>query len=162
MITKEFFEKNKKLVITVTGIVVALLFLIILFLSLFNIDISLNGKAKETIEYGETYNEDGAVASYNMFASRNIPLTVDISGNVDTSRLGTYHIHYKAKKGIFSAKKTRDVKVVDTQAPVIELDEVPGYYPKTGETYQEEGFTLLLTTMMVILQVKLLKLNLIM
>ncbi len=34
MITKEFFEKNKKLVITVTGIVVALLFLIILFLSL--------------------------------------------------------------------------------------------------------------------------------
>jgi hypothetical protein len=50
-----------------------------LFLSLFNIDISLNGKAKETIEYGETYNEDGAVASYNMFASRNIPLTVDIS-----------------------------------------------------------------------------------
>lgn len=141
MITKEFFEKNKKLVITVTGIVVALLFLIILFLSLFNIDISLNGKAKETIEYGETYNEDGAVASYNMFASRNIPLTVDISGNVDTSKLGTYHIHYKAKKGIFSAKKTRDVKVVDTQAPVIELDEVPGYYPKTGETYQEEGFT---------------------
>lgn len=110
MITKEFFEKNKKLVITVTGIVVALLFLIILFLSLFNIDISLNGKAKETIEYGETYNEDGAVASYNMFASRNIPLTVDISGNVDTSRLGTYHIHYKAKKAYFQPKKQEMLK----------------------------------------------------
>ena len=43
MATKDFFKKNKKLVIAVTGIVVTLLFLIILFLSLFNININLNG-----------------------------------------------------------------------------------------------------------------------
>ena len=59
MATKEFFKKNKKLVIAVTGIVVTLLFLIILFLSLFNININLNGSPKETIEYGDTLYRTG-------------------------------------------------------------------------------------------------------
>lgn len=141
MATKEFFKNNKKLVITITGIAVIILFLIIVFLSLFNINITLNGNAKETIEYGETYTEQGAVAEYNMLVSRNNPLNVTIEGTVDSSKTGTYHIHYTAKKGIFSAKKSREVKIVDSQAPVIELSSVDGYYPKTGEKYQEEGYT---------------------
>lgn len=141
MATKEFFKKNKKLVIAVTGIVVTLLFLIILFLSLFNIDINLNGSPKETIEYGDTYTEQGATAAFNTPASKNVPLNVTIKGSVDSSKLGTYHIHYKAKKGIFSVQKSREVKIVDTKAPIIELNKIDGYYPKTGETYQEEGFT---------------------
>ena len=141
MATKEFFKKNKKLVIAVTGIVVTLLFLIILFLSLFNININLNGSPKETIEYGDTYTEQGATAAFNTPASKNVPLNVTIKGSVDSSKLGTYHIHYKAKKGIFSVQKSREVKIVDTKAPIIELNKIDGFYPKTGETYQEEGFT---------------------
>lgn len=141
MATKEFFKKNKKLVIAVTGIVVTLLFLIILFLSLFNININLNGSPKETIEYGDTYTEQGATAAFNTPASKNVPLNVTIKGSVDSSKLGTYHIHYKAKKGIFSVQKSKEVKIVDTKAPIIELNKIDGYYPKTGETYQEEGFT---------------------
>lgn len=141
MATKEFFKKNKKLVIAVTGIVVTLLFLIILFLSLFNININLNGSPKETIEYGDTYTEQGATATFNTPTSKNVPLNVTIKGSVDSSKLGTYHIHYKAKKGIFSVQKSREVKIVDTKAPIIELNKIDGYYPKTGETYQEEGFT---------------------
>ena len=141
MATKEFFKKNKKLVIAVTGIVVTLLFLIILFLSLFNININLNGSPKETIEYGDTYTEQGATAAFNTPASKNVPLNVTIKGSVDSSKLGTYHIHYKAKKGIFSVQKSREVKIVDAKAPIIELNKIDGYYPKTGETYQEEGFT---------------------
>lgn len=141
MATKEFFKKNKKLVIAVTGIVVTLLFLIILFLSLFNININLNGSPKETIEYGDTYTEQGATAAFNTPASKNVPLNVTIKGSVDSSKLGTYHIHYKAKKVIFSVQKSREVKIVDTKAPIIELNKIDGYYPKTGETYQEEGFT---------------------
>lgn len=141
MATKEFFKKNKKLVIAVTGIVVTLLFLIILFLSLFNININLNGSPKETIEYGDTYTEQGATAAFNTPASKNVPLNVTIKGSVDSSKLGTYHIHYKAKKAIFSVQKSREVKIVDTKAPIIELNKIDGYYPKTGETYQEEGFT---------------------
>ena len=47
----------------------------------------------------------------------------------------------KDKKGIFSVQKSREVKIVDTKAPIIELNKIDGYYPKTGETYQEEGFT---------------------
>ena len=92
MATKEFFKKNKKLVIAVTGIVVTLLFLIILFLSLFNININLNGSPKETIEYGDTYTEQGATAAFNTPASKNVPLNVTIKGSVDSSKLGTYHI----------------------------------------------------------------------
>ena len=68
-------------------------------------------------------------------------MNVTIKGSVDSSKLGTYHIHYKAKKGIFSVQKSREVKIVDTKAPIIELNKIDGYYPKTGETYQEEGFT---------------------
>lgn len=36
---------------------------IILFFSLFNINIIVNGKENETIEYGDTYTEEGASAS---------------------------------------------------------------------------------------------------
>ena len=91
--------------------------------------------------YGDTYTEQGATAAFNTPASKNVPLNVTIKGSVDSSKLGTYHIHYKAKKGIFSVQKSREVKIVDTKAPIIELNKIDGYYPKTGETYQEEGFT---------------------
>lgn len=47
----------------------------------------------------------------------------------------------KLKKVFFSVQKSREVKIVDTKAPIIELNKIDGYYPKTGETYQEEGFT---------------------
>ena len=50
MITKEL--KNKKLIIVITSVVVVLLLLVILFFSLFNINIIVNGKENETIEYG--------------------------------------------------------------------------------------------------------------
>lgn len=139
MITKEL--KNKKLIIAITSVVVVLLLLIILFFSLFNINIIVNGKENETIEYGDTYTEEGASASYNTLSFKNKSVDVSISGEVDCSKLGTYHIHYKAKKGFLSSTKTREVKVVDTAAPVIELNTVEGYYPKTGEAYKEEGFT---------------------
>ena len=101
----------------------------------------VNGKENETIEYGDTYTEEGASASYNTLSFKNKSVDVSISGEVDCSKLGTYHIHYKAKKGFLSSTKTREVKVVDTAAPVIELNTVEGYYPKTGEAYKEEGFT---------------------
>ena len=91
--------------------------------------------------FGDTYTEQGATAAFNTPASKNVPLNVTIKGSVDSSKLGTYHIHYKAKKGIFSVQKSREVKIVDTKAPIIELNKIDGYYPKTGETYQEEGFT---------------------
>lgn len=139
MITKEL--KNKKLIIVITSVVVVLLLLVILFFSLFNINIIVNGKENETIEYGDTYTEEGASASYNTLSFKNKSVDVSISGEVDCSKLGTYHIHYKAKKGFLSSTKTREVKVVDTAAPVIELNTVEGYYPKTGEAYKEEGFT---------------------
>lgn len=152
MITKEL--KNKKLIIVITSVVVVLLLLVILFFSLFNINIIVNGKENETIEYGDTYTEEGASASYNTLSFKNKSVDVSISGEVDCSKLGTYHIHYKAKKGFLSSTKTREVKVVDTAAPVIELNTVEGYYPKTGEAYKEEVLQPL-TIMMVILPIRL-------
>ena len=92
MITKEL--KNKKLIIVITSVVVVLLLLVILFFSLFNINIIVNGKENETIEYGDTYTEEGASASYNTLSFKNKSVDVSISGEVDCSKLGTYHIHY--------------------------------------------------------------------
>lgn len=140
MTTKDFF-KNKQALTILAGLITAIILIIVLFLVLCNIDITLNGKAKETIEYGTEYNEEGAIATYNLLTSRHKPLNVSISGSVDTSKTGTYRIHYKAKKGLLSASKTREVKVVDTTPPVIELNRTDGYYPKSGEAYNEEGYT---------------------
>ena len=111
MITKEL--KNKKLIIVITSVVVVLLLLVILFFSLFNINIIVNGKENETIEYGDTYTEEGASASYNTLSFKNKSVDVSISGEVDCSKLGTYHIHYKAKKEGFTATDNYDGDITD-------------------------------------------------
>ena len=81
--------------------------------------ITLNGDAAQTIEFGNSYNEEGAIATDNYDSS----LAVTSSGTVNTSLLGTYTIDYQAtdSQGNVADFVTRTVNLVDTQAPVMSL-----------------------------------------
>ena len=117
---------------------VVLLVLILVAISL-NVKMELvvqGGTEPLQLVYGqEVYNEPGAVATAN-----GEPIDVTISGEVDTNKLGTYQITYRARYLWLSKTVRREVRVVDITAPVLTLNKTPGYLVPSGEEYQEEGY----------------------
>lgn len=99
IVQKKKQNQKKKQLLVITTIISALLLLIIIFTSLCHIKIRLNGNSDETVEYGNEYTEEGATAAYTVLFSKKKPLAVTIDGIVDSSKVGKYHIKYKAKKG---------------------------------------------------------------
>ena len=99
--------------------------------------ITLNGGATQTIEFGNSYNEEGATASDNYDSS----LTVTSSGTVNTSLLGTYTIDYQAtdSQGNVANVVTRTVNLVDTQAPVMSLIGDLSQTIQVKSSYTEQG-----------------------
>lgn len=81
--------------------------------------ITLNGDAELSIEFGVTYIELGATANDNTDGN----IEVSITGEVNTSEIGTYTITYTASDVAGNtAVATRTVTVVDTTAPSITSD----------------------------------------
>ena len=120
----------------------AVLFVFTYRINSFNLDLQLLGDETIVLEYGESYTEHGAKALfYGTYLLRD-GLVVDVvtQGEVDTSRLGTYQIHYMAEHESWKEEKVRNVEVVDTVPPVIWLAETPGSYVIPGNHYREEGF----------------------
>ena len=81
----------------------------------------------------DEYSESGYEAKIFNMNSNN---KVKISGEVDTSKIGEYHITYK----FLGKKLERVIKVVDVKAPVIKLkgeEEVTLYQ---GDKYEEAGY----------------------
>ena len=97
--------------------------------------LTLNGEEKIQVEYGEEYQEPGAEAKLN-----NAPASVDISGQVDTQKVGKYLMKYQARAGGLVRTAYRYVYVVDSQPPAIKLTEDPKSYTVPGQPYKEEGF----------------------
>ncbi len=114
----------------------------LLFYNSYYVDVMLSGKQNLVIEYGESYEEQGAQAVLrNRFTKTEIPIEVDTEGEVDNEHVGTYHISYSANRYSHSARKTRTVVVKDTIAPVLELKTEEGSYTILGNAYEEEGYT---------------------
>ena len=134
-----FANMGRNNLLVIAGIsLIALSVLILVAVGLnFDFSLQLNGEHNMKLVYGQdTYEELGATASAN-----DKQLDVEISGEVDVTKLGTYEITYKASHLWVTKKVVREVKVVDTTAPVITLKTVPGYLTPPGEDYQEEGYT---------------------
>ena len=110
---KKFYKKNKKIIL--------LVLLIILFLSLitflFYPRFYLNKGDVETL-YNKKYKSPGYKA-YNIFTK--LDGHVNIKSNVNTKKVGTYKETYKFNYLFFNKKKTRNVKVVEKEKPVIKL-----------------------------------------
>ena len=139
-----FSNKDRKLgnksLLMIAGIGAIVLALVIFLAATLSIDLQLtvNGGAEPLqLVYGkDTYQEPGATATANGEA-----VEVQIAGSVDVTKLGTYEITYKAQYLWVTKTVKREVKVVDTTAPVITLQTVPSYLtPPEGE-YVEEGYT---------------------
>ncbi|WP_407270178.1 immunoglobulin-like domain-containing protein [Radiobacillus sp. PE A8.2] len=100
--------------------------------------IELNGSNSMTVEVNETYEEPGAMATDNNYGD--LTEDIDISGEVDTSTVGTYEITYTvtdSSDNTMTVKRT--VEVVDTTDPVIELTGENPLTLRIGEEYEEPG-----------------------
>lgn len=98
------------------ALVAGLLIKLIFFSGLFIPQITLNGDHSVEVEVGTNYKDEGANARFR-FQDYNDQIVV--KSDVDTKKLGTYHITYTFEK--YDKKVKREVKVVDTKAPKIKL-----------------------------------------
>ena len=101
--------------------------------------LTLNGEQDIYLEYGESYTEPGAAAVLTGGTESHTP--VEITGEVNDSRLGTYVITYTAAAEGLTATASRNVHIVDTQLPKITLVVDPYAYTVPGQPYKEEGFS---------------------
>lgn len=100
-----------------------------------NHTISLKGDKYITLVLNEEYEEYGAFNRYNG-SSRDI----EIIGDVDTTKVGTYKVEYKAKYLGFNFKRYRYIEVVDKEAPVIVLEGKDEVNLCPNGKYEEEGY----------------------
>ncbi len=102
----------------------------------FLVHIEVKGSQKIRLKLGEDYQEYGAVAS---FLGHN--LSVHFKGQVDTNRVGTYTIVYKARNPLGIAReKRRVVEVYDALKPTIKLKGSLLVVVPLDATYVEPGY----------------------
>lgn len=107
------------------------------------VDLSLHGDKEIILEYGATYDEPGATATGCGTHLKKEPQTleVQVNGQVDTDKLGTYQVVYSAEFEGTEETETRTVTVVDTVVPEIVLVSDPEYFTFPNQSYVEEGYT---------------------
>ena len=102
-------------------------------------EVQLLGEAQVVLEYGTLFEDPGVLARFN---GEPVDAQVDVH-MPQIQALGSYTIEYTIRYQDMTATITRALEIVDTTAPVITLQTLPGYCIEPGETYEEEGFTAL-------------------
>ena len=102
----------------------------------------LNGDSEVTLEYGETYEEEGAYSFFfgSVYGEKIVQSDIQPEGALDLEILGTYTLTYRSRHLWHSAEAVRKVHIVDTQKPVITLMYNADSYTVPGKEYVEEGF----------------------
>ncbi len=135
-------RRSKAGLILIVGIIAIILIIICLSVQgKTHLSLTLNGQEEMTIEYGQEFEDPGATAVRLSSGSKGEPLEIRQSGKVNTQKLGTYTITYKAGGLFGSLRVQRTVNVVDTTAPEIQLISISGTYTLSGDKYFEEGYT---------------------
>lgn len=100
------------------------------------------GAREITVECGQPYEEPGCYAvSVGRFGEGKRQLKLQVDNQVDTSKVGSYEVHYKTRYLFRDHETVRKVNVADATPPVIELKHTEGYRPSWLDGYQEEGYT---------------------
>lgn len=126
----------KKIIVVV--FVVPLLFFILVFI--FNnpfLSITLNGENNYEIDVNSKYEDKlyrAKLFNYDMNSK------VIIDSNLDTSKIGNYKITYTLKLLKTIKQVSRNIKVVDRQAPIITLKGNNEIVITEKENYEEPGF----------------------
>ena len=125
-------------------LVIAALLIFLFGINKWKINFNLVGDSSVTSECGEPYKDQGAEAEVtgSILSFVHHPLSVKVSTErVNIHEPGTYTVTYSAKFMWLSASATRNVVIVDTTPPVIELKHIDDYYTLPHHAYEEEGFT---------------------
>jgi hypothetical protein len=103
--------------------------------------ITLLGDAEMTVAFGATFTDPGATATDN--ADGTLTAAIVVTGTVDTSHVGTYHLTYDVTDaaGNHATQRTRTVHVVDAVAPVITLLGEAELTVAFGATFTDPGAT---------------------
>lgn len=118
--------KNKNKLILIIGVVLIIFLLIYLFIPFFK----LKGKREITLEVNNEYKENGYLTNAKV---------LEVSNNINTSKLGTYTVLYKYKKYNKIKETIRVVNIVDKTPPELDLIgnlEINNCF----KSYQEEGY----------------------
>ena len=132
-------KRRPLLIAAIASVAVAIVLLAVVSWCMnLSIDLQVNGGTDPvTVVFGkETYLEKGAAATAD---GKQLDVTID--GSVDNAKLGVYKITYRAQYLWLTASAQREVRVIDTTAPVIDLKTNSDYYVIPGQPYEEEGFT---------------------
>ena len=100
--------------------------------------ITLNGEEEMQVECGSEFVDPGVKATAK---DEDISDLVMTTSNVDTAKLGTYHVEYQLKYKKRKVSRERIVKVIDHTAPVIALNGDATVIVGSFEEYQEAGAT---------------------
>ena len=121
-------KKKKGLVTNIFFILITSLLLAAFFLIYYNpgiikgdpkkLIISLNGKEEITINYKETYKDEGAVASYD---GEDITSLIEVKNNIDYDHVGTYKYTYVIKYRKLEKNVERTINIIDSERPSLEL-----------------------------------------
>ena len=131
------------IIISIAVIVAAAVGTWVTISNVYTLSVTLTGAQEIVLEYGQTYEEPGASAVFfgSHMQKEPIPVSVTVTGAVDSNKLGTYQLSYTAEHEGYRSTAYRQVKIVDTEAPVITLVSAPDYFTPTNTAYKEEGFS---------------------
>ena len=135
--------KNIKLWIAVAAVLVVTLITVVtlVVVNKYYIDMSVQDGDTIYIEYGhEDEHKVTAVYKGTIFEQKGVNVPVELEGNVDYTKVGTYHVTYTSTHK--KVTKTINVTLVieDTTAPVIELTSAPNHFTSPVGVYEEEGY----------------------
>ena len=125
-------------------LVIAALLIFLFGINKWKINFNLVGDSSVTSECGEPYKDQGAEAEVtgSILSFVHHPISVKVSTErVNIHEPGTYTVTYSARFMWLSASATRNVVIVDTTPPVIELKHIDDYYTLPHHAYEEEGYT---------------------
>lgn len=100
--------------------------------------LSLNGNRQVKTAVLSSYMDSGATAKA---AGKDISDLIQVTNNVDTSKVGSYRVEYKIKYKNKTYTSSRRVDVVDMEAPIIKLEGTEEMTLSSMDFYIEPGYS---------------------
>ncbi len=97
--------------------------------------VSLVGELTLTHEFGTDFQDPGVAATWGEE-----PVEAEVTVELpEMTKLGEYTLRYTVTYGKKTLELERTVQVVDTTAPVLTLNHLPGHVTEPGQNYIDEG-----------------------
>ena len=135
---RKMLEIERKRIKKIENFVLLGFIIIIILLYLISPKVEFNGQKKLTLNYGDKYKEVGVTAK---FLGKDISDKVKITNNINYKKIGTYEITYDLNMFFWNVTKTRIVKIIDKEKPVISLKGSTNYYHQLNTSFKEPGYT---------------------